>query len=60
VTFPGRENSAERKIDEQEEVTGQVQVPVERPEGPHSVAVQLKAGTQFYFETDDLESGHHM
>jgi hypothetical protein len=56
VTFPGRENTAERKIDEQEEVTGQVQVPVERPDGPHSVAVQLKAGTQFYFETDDLAS----
>jgi|SRR5215213_1783431 len=54
VTFPGRENSAQQKIDEQEEVTGQVQVPVERPDGPHSVAVQLKAGTQFYFETDDL------
>jgi hypothetical protein len=60
VTFPGRENSAERKIDEQEEVTGLIQVPVERPDGPHSVEVQLKAGTQFYFETDDLESGHHM
>jgi hypothetical protein len=56
VTFPGRDNSAERKINEQEEVTGQVQVPAQRPEGPRSLAVQLQAGTQFYFETDDLTS----
>ena len=63
VTFPGRENSVDNKIQEQEQVTGQVQVPAQRPDGPHSLAVQLKAGTQFYFETDDLEpprppSGH--
>jgi hypothetical protein len=56
VTFPGRENSAERKLDEQEEATGQVQVPAQRSDGPHSVEVQLKVGTQFYFETDDLAS----
>lgn len=56
VTFPGRDNSAEQKINEQEEVTGQVQVPAQRPEGPHSLAVQLQVGTQFYFETDDLAS----
>jgi hypothetical protein len=56
VTFPGRDNSAEQKIDEQEEVTGQVQVPAQRPDGPRSVTVHLKAGTQFYFETDDLAS----
>jgi len=55
VTFPGRENSEDNKIQEQEQVTGQVQVPARRPDGPHSLAVQLKAGTQFYFETDDLE-----
>jgi hypothetical protein len=55
VTFPGRNDSAEQKINEQEEVTGQVQVSVGRPDGPRSVAVQLRAGTQFYFETDDLE-----
>jgi hypothetical protein len=56
MTCPGRANTVERKIDEQEEVTGQVQVPAQRPDGPHSVEVRLKAGTQFYFETDDLES----
>lgn len=54
VSFPGRENSVDQKIQEQEQVTGQVQVPAQRPDGPHSLAVQLKAGTQFYFETDDL------
>jgi hypothetical protein len=54
VTFPGRENSADQKIQEQEQVTGQVQVPAQRSDGPRSLAVQLKAGTQFYFETDDL------
>ena len=54
VTFPGRENSVDNKIQEQEQVTGQMQVPAQRPDGPHSLAVQLKAGTQFYFETDDL------
>lgn len=56
VTFPGRENSEARKIDEQEEVTGQVQVPAQRPDGPRSAEVQLKAGIQSYFETDDLEA----
>jgi len=55
VTFPGRENSIDNRIQEQEQVTGQIQVSAQRPEGPHSLAVQLKAGTQFYFETDDLE-----
>lgn len=54
VTFPGRENSADQRIQEQEQVTGQVQVPAQRPDGPRSLAVQLEAGTQFYFETDDL------
>jgi hypothetical protein len=56
VTFPGRENSADQKLEEQEEVEGQAQVPAESPDGPHSVAVRIKAGTQFYFETDDLAS----
>jgi hypothetical protein len=56
VTCPGREDSMERKIDEQEEVTGQVQVPAQRPDGPHSAAVKLKAGIQWYFESDDLAS----
>jgi len=55
VTFPGRENSEDNKIQEQEQVTGQIQVHARRPDGPHSLAVQLKVGTQFYFETDDLE-----
>jgi hypothetical protein len=58
VTFPGRENSADRRIQEQEQVTGQVQVPAQRPDGPHSLAVQLKAGTQFYFDTKDLSKMH--
>lgn len=58
MTFPGREDSAEQKINEQEEVAGQVQVPAQRPAGPHSLAVQLKAGTQFYFDTKDLQKDH--
>ena len=60
VTIPGRENSAEQKLNEKDDVTGQVQVPAQRSDGPHSEAVQLRAGTQFYFETDDLEAGHTM
>jgi len=56
VTFPGRENSAGRRLKEQEEATGQVQIPVQRSDGPRSVEVPLEAGTQFYFETDDLAS----
>lgn len=56
VTFPGRENSAEQKLAEREEVTGQVQVSAQRSDGPHSVEVPLKADTQLYFETDDLAS----
>jgi hypothetical protein len=59
VTFPGRGNSVDNKIQEQEQVTGQIQIPAQRPEGPHSLAVQLKAGTQFYFETDDLVPPDH-
>ncbi len=55
VTFPGRGNVADQRIQEQEQVVGQVQVPAQRSDGPHSLAVQLKAGTQFYFETDDLD-----
>lgn len=58
VTFPGRENSADRRILEQEQVAGQIQVPAQRPEGPHSLAVQLKAGPQFYFDTKDLSKMH--
>ncbi len=54
VTFPGRGDDADQRIQEQEQVTGQVQVPAQRPDGPRSLAVQLKAGIQFYFETDDL------
>lgn len=54
VTFPGRENSEDQKIQEREQLTGQVQVSARRPDAPHSLAVQLEAGTQFYFETDDL------
>ena len=56
VTFPGRENSAERKLDEREEVTGQVRISAQKPDGPRSVEVPLRVGTQFYFETDDLAS----
>jgi hypothetical protein len=58
VTFPGREDSADHKIQEQEQVTGQVQVPAQRPEGPRSLTVHLRAGPQFYFETGDLKVDH--
>jgi hypothetical protein len=54
VTFPGREDTADQRIQEQEQVTGQVQVPAQRPDGPRSLAVRLKAGTQYYFDMDDL------
>lgn len=54
VTFPERANSEDQRIKEQEQVTGQVLVP--GPNGPQSLPVQFRAGTQFYFETDDLAS----
>lgn len=54
VTFPERANSEDQKINEQEQVTGQVQIPGQG--GPQSLAVQFKAGAEFYFETDDLAS----
>jgi hypothetical protein len=58
VTFPGREDSADQKIQEQEQVTGQIQVSAQRSDGPHSLAVRLKAVTEFYFETGDLKQDH--
>jgi hypothetical protein len=50
-----RANSADRKIREQEQVTGQVQVLGENASRPFEV--QFKAGTEFYFEKGDLKSG---
>ena len=58
VSFPGREDSAGQRIQEQEHVTGQVQVPAQRPDGPRSLAVQLKAGAEYYLDTDDLFRDH--
>jgi len=56
VTFPERANSEAQKINEHEQVMGQIQIPAQRPDGPRSLAVQVTAGTEFYFETGDLES----
>ncbi len=60
VTFPGRPNSEDRKLEEQEQVSAQVQVPAERPDGPRSLTLRLTAGTEFYFETGDLKRSHRM
>jgi hypothetical protein len=54
VTFPERTNSESQRIQEQEQVLGEVRAPGHS--GSQPLAVQLKAGTEFYFETDDLES----
>jgi hypothetical protein len=54
VTILDRANSVEQRINEQEQVIGQVQVPAQNSDGPRSLAVQFQAGTEFYFETDDL------
>lgn len=52
VTFSERANSADQKINEQEQVSGRVLVPGQ--DGSQSLEVQLRAGSEFYFETDDL------
>ena len=54
VTFPGRANAEAQKIKEQEQLLGQVRVAAEN--GPTVIQVAVQAGTEFYFETDDLVS----
>jgi hypothetical protein len=54
VTFPERANSEDQKINEQEQVTGDVWLPGQGT--PESLTLQFRGGTEFYFETDDLKS----
>ena len=57
VTFPGRANSEDQKIKEQEQITGQVQIPGQIGSRPREV--QIKARVEFYFETGDLSGLSH-
>lgn len=54
VTFSGRANTEAQKINEQEQLLGQVQVAAEN--GPAVIQLTVQAGTEFYFETDDLSN----
>jgi hypothetical protein len=54
VTFPGRANSPDARIKEGEKVSGQIQLAGEND--PETLAVQLEAGLEFYFEAGELET----
>jgi hypothetical protein len=52
VTFPGRENSPEARIMEEEVVSGRVEVAGE--DSPQTLEIELEAGVEFYFEAGEL------
>jgi hypothetical protein len=54
VTFPGRANAPEARIEEGEKVSGRI--PVEGKKGPETLELQLEAGVEFYFEAGELET----
>ena len=54
ITFPGRANAPEARIEEGEKVSGRILV--EGKSGPESSEIQLEAGVEFYFEAGELET----
>lgn len=60
VTFPGKADSVEQRINEQDQITGLVQTPSQH--SGDSLELEFRTGANFYFETDDLEPprGHQM
>jgi hypothetical protein len=60
ITVAGRSNGVGDKLQEGESVSAQLTIPAEGPEEPRAVDVTVRVGIQHYFETDDLESDHHM
>ena len=54
ITFPGRANAPEARIEEGEKVSGRILV--EGNKGPETSEIQLEAGVEFYFEAGELET----
>jgi hypothetical protein len=50
VVFPGRANTASKKIREQEQVAGEVPAAGNNP----ATAIEVRAGVEFYFDIEDL------
>lgn len=57
VSFPSRENSEAQKVEEQEQIAGQVWFPGQS--SSKSLSVKFHIETRFYYETDDLASAGH-